>query len=54
MENRKSSDHTLTVEKASEAISKLGNSTNLKNNTKLADSKMYLENKEIRTVKWRN
>lgn len=34
---------TLKVENASEATSKLGNSTNLKNNTKLADSNMYLK-----------
>jgi hypothetical protein len=33
----------LKVEKASEATSKLGNSTNLKNNSKLADSNMYLK-----------
>lgn len=35
---------TLKVENASEATSKVGNSTNLKNNSKLADSKMYLKN----------
>jgi len=34
---------TLKVENASDATSKLGNSTNLKNNTKLADSNMYLK-----------
>lgn len=33
---------TLKVENASEATSKFGNSTNLKNNPKLGDSKMYL------------
>lgn len=37
-------DLTLKVENASDATSKLGNSTNLKNNTKLADSNMYLKN----------
>lgn len=35
---------TLNVVNASDATSKLGNSTNLKNNSKLADSSMYLEN----------
>lgn len=34
---------TLNVENASEATSKFGNSTNLKNNSKQADSKMYLK-----------
>lgn len=34
---------TLKVENASEAISKLGSSTNLKNNSKQGDSKMYLK-----------
>jgi len=38
------SDLTLKVENASDATSKLGNSTNLKNSTKLADSNMYLKN----------
>lgn len=34
---------TLKVENASEATSKFGNSTNLKNNSKLGDSKIYLK-----------
>jgi len=43
---------TLKVENASDATSKLGNSTNLKNNTKLADSNMYLKNtQKIHKVK---
>lgn len=42
---------TLKVENASEATSKLGNSTNLKNNSKLVDSNMYLKNTtEIKCV----
>ena len=35
---------TLKVENASDATSKFGNSTNLKNNSKHADSNMYLRN----------
>ena len=46
MKNR-SSDLTLNVEKASAEISKLRDSTNLKNNKKLADSNMYLEKYEL-------
>lgn len=46
---------TLKVENASEATSKLGNSTNLKNKTKLADSNMYLKNTtKIKSVNKRN
>lgn len=44
---RKNSDLTLNVVNASDATSKLGNSTNLKNNTKLADSNMYLKTPKI-------
>lgn len=43
---------TLKVENASEATSKLGNSTNLKNKMKLADCNMYLKNTtKIKSVK---
>lgn len=44
---------TLKVENASDATSKLGNSTNLKNNSKLADSNMYLRN-HYKNKLWRN
>ena len=37
-------DLTLKVENASEATSKVGNSTNLKNNSKLGASNTYLKN----------
>lgn len=51
-DKRKNSNLTLNVENASDATSKLGNSTYLKNNTKLADSNMYLRTpKKIRKLK---
>jgi len=38
----------LNVENASEATSKFGNSTNLKNNSKQADSNMYLKSHYVK------